>query len=120
MSRAPGTAIIRGIPLVIAGVLVAGCSQIAAYAPVSGGPRSTVEIAIGDVLAAQTVPVLVRPECAKAEAGFLCEGSTTDGLPIVATSTGSAPFMLRITVGDAVIFDGDAQDAIDASMQVAP
>lgn len=97
---------------------VAGCSQISAYAPVSGGPQATVEVAVGDVLAASAVPVLVRPECRRVEAGFACTGSTLDGTPIAATATGSAPFMLRITVGDAVIFDGEAQRAIDASMRV--
>lgn len=101
----------------LAVVMVSGCSQVDAYAPVSGGPKSTVEIAVADVLAAQQVPVLVRPECELVEQAFACKGSTTAGQPIVATSTATAPFMLTLTVGDTVIFDGDAQDAINDAMR---
>lgn len=106
--------------LAVLAFLTSACSQIAAYAPVSGGPKATVETAIGDVLAAQSVPVLVRPDCAKLATSFECEGSTLGGDKILATSTAVAPFMLIITVGENVIYDGDAQDAINDAMRVAP
>jgi hypothetical protein len=101
-------------------LLAAGCSQIDAYAPVSGGPKATVETAIGNVLASRSVAVLVRPDCMKLATTFECEGSTVDGSPILATSSAVAPFMLVITVGETVIFDDDAQEAINSAMREAP
>lgn len=104
--------------VVAAALLAAGCSQIDAYAPVSGVPKATVEIAIGDVLAAQQVPVLVRPECVLVEDAFRCEGSTMSGQVIIGTATASKPFILTLTIADATIYSGDAQDAIDNAMRV--
>jgi hypothetical protein len=103
--------------LLAAALLIGGCSQIDAYAPVSGVPKSTIEIAIGDVLAAQAVPVLVRPECRLIDELYTCEGSTTTGERIFATSTSVKPFMLSLSVGEKKIYDGDAQDAINSAMR---
>jgi|688.fasta_scaffold1100337_2 hypothetical protein len=98
-------------------LIASGCSQIDAYAPVSGVPKATIEVAIGDVLAAQQIPVLVRPECQQTNETFTCEGSTTTGARILATSTSVKPFTLTLTVGDATIYSGDAQDAINEAMR---
>lgn len=115
MNRRLAAALVGAIAL-----LTTGCSQINAYAPVSGGPKATVEIAIGDVLANRQIPVLVRPECVLNADTFTCEGSTISGDPIVGTATATRPFILTLVVGETTIFDGDAQTAIDDAMRVEP
>lgn len=103
--------------LVATALIASGCSQIDAYAPVSGVSKATIEVAIGDVLSAQQVPVLVRPECEQTNDTFTCEGSTITGARILATSTSVKPFTLTLIVGDETIYSGDAQDAINEAMR---
>ena len=95
------------------------CSQVASLAPVSGGPITSVRIAVYDVLVAQEVPILVAPQCTAVTDGFSCTGTTMDGQEIVATASGVSPYALTITVGGTTIFQGNAKDVLDESAKVA-
>ncbi|MFM7145515.1 MAG: hypothetical protein ACKOW5_04180 [Actinomycetales bacterium] len=99
-------------------LVLGACSQAASLAPVSGGPITSVRIAVYDVLVEQEVSILVAPQCAPVSNGFSCKGTTTDGQEIQATADGAAPYPLTITVGGAVIFQGNAQDVLDKAAEV--
>lgn len=101
----------------LAALALAGCSQITALAPVSGGPQSTVEVAIGNLLTEQKVEVLVLPQCVKEAAEFRCTGSTVDGSVILGIAQAKAPYPLTVTIGDTELYSGDAQALIDAAME---
>ena len=107
-----------GVALAIAvpAAVLAGCSQIEALAPVGGTAITTVRIATYDVLIDQQVPILEAPVCTPSDSGFTCTGSTIDGAEIVATAQGTNPYPMTITVGGSVIFEGNAQDVLDAAV----
>ena len=107
-------ATIAAIPLALG-----ACSQAAALTPVSGGPVTSVRMAVYDVLVEQDVPILVAPQCAPAASGFTCTGKTTDGQEILATGGSSAPYPITITVGGTTIFQGNAQDVLAKAAQEA-
>ncbi len=99
----------------VAGLLLTACSQIGALTPVGGAAITSVRNATYDVLVDQQVPILVAPQCASIETGFTCTGSTTDGDAIVAEAESQAPYQLRIKVGDQIIFEGTAQQVLEAA-----
>jgi hypothetical protein len=50
------------------------------------------------------------------DTGFTCVGSTLDGAEILVTAAGTAPYDMSISVGGAVIFEGNAQAVLDAAV----
>lgn len=114
----------RRLAIVGAGVTTAvslvGCSQIDALAPVSGGPLQTVRVGMLDVLVREDVPIMVAPVCTQEPTQFTCAGSTIDGSPIEAVATLTTPYLITITVGGDVLYDGAVQSVLDEAAQVAP
>lgn len=109
------------IPVIVSAiVLTAGCSQVAALTPVGGDAITTVRNATYDVLFDQQIAVLVAPVCKPTESGFTCTGETVDGQPIVTTAAATKPFDMAISVGGTVIFEGNAQDVLNADVREAP
>ena len=110
---------LRLVALAALPIALGACSQINALAPVSGGPITSVRIAVYDVLVEQNVPILVAPQCTPATSGFTCTGKTPDGQEILATGGPTAPYPITITVGGTTIFQGNAQDVLDKAAQEA-
>lgn len=108
------------IPLVVAAALVClvltACSQVSSLTPVGGASLTSVRNATYDVLVDQQVPILVAPECTSTDSGFTCTGSTIDDEDIVAEAGAQAPYELKISVGGRVIFDGTAQEVLEAAV----
>ena len=103
------------VPVVlVAGVLLAGCSQIAAIAPVGGSHLAEVRYAAIDVLVAAEVDILTAPVCAQAPSGEVsCQGETTDGTKIAVDSPADDHTVLTVTVGDDELYSGSIMDVID-------
>lgn len=97
-------------------LLLSGCSQIDALAPVGGAAITTVRNATYDVLIDEDIEILVAPQCSVVSSGFTCEGTTVDGAPIIAEAAPEAPYELTIVVGEEVIFEGTAQDVLQAAV----
>ena len=95
---------------------LSACSQVSALTPVGGTAITSVRNATYEVLVDQKVPILEAPQCVPNDTGFTCTGSTIDGAEIVATAQGTNPYPMTITVGGAVIFEGNAQDVLDAAV----
>lgn len=121
MSRtAPRRRILAPAAALVAALALAGCSQIDALAPVSGGPLQTVRVGVLDVLVQADVPILVAPVCTQEETQFTCVGSTIDGAEIMAESTLTKPYMISVAVGSEVLYEGDVQVILDGAAQVTP
>ena len=121
MSRTAGRRpIIVPAAAIVAALALAGCSQIDALAPVSGGPLQTVRVGVLDVLVREDVPILVAPVCTQEATQFTCIGSTIDGTDIVAESTLTKPYMISVAVGSEVLYEGDVQVILDEAAQVTP
>jgi hypothetical protein len=100
--------------VLVAGVLLAGCSQVAAIAPVGGDHLAEVRYAAIDVLLDAGVEVLTAPVCAQAPSGEVsCQGETTDGLAISATSPADDQTVLTVTVGEKELYSGSIMDVLD-------
>ena len=110
---------LRLVALAALPLAIGACSQAAALTPVSGGPITSVRIAVYDVLVEQNVPILVAPQCAAAASGFTCTGKTTDGQEILATGGPAAPYPITVTIGGTTIFQGNAQDVLAKAAQEA-
>lgn len=105
--------------LAVAAALTA-CTQVAALTPVGGDSITSVRNAAYDVLVAQGVDILVAPQCTTASTGFSCTGSTMDGREIAVSATSQAPYPMTVSVGGAVIFEGNAQDVLRQAADVTP
>lgn len=106
----------RLIGVGLAALALSGCSQISALTPVGGTAITSVRNATYEVLVDQQVPILEAPQCVPSDSGFTCTGSTIDGAEIVAVAQGTDPYPMTITVGGSVIFEGNAQDVLDAAV----
>ena len=106
----------RLVAVVGAALALSACSQVSALTPVGGTAITSVRNATYDVLVDQQVPILEAPVCTPSDSGFTCTGSTVDGAEIVATAQGTNPYPMTITVGGTVIFEGNAQDVLDAAV----
>ncbi|MCF7552392.1 hypothetical protein [Pseudonocardia sp. WMMC193] len=99
-------------PLVVLVALVtAGCSQVAAVAPVGGTREALVRFAGNDVLVAQGVSILAAPVCTADAGAVTCAGTATDGTAITVSAPADGPMTVR--VGDRVLYDGPVQTVID-------
>ncbi len=101
---------------VASAMMLTACSQVASLTPVGGSSVTSVRNAANDVLIEQQVPILVAPTCSAVDSGFTCVGSTIDGAEILVTAAGTAPYDMSISVGGSVIFEGNAQDVLDAAV----
>ncbi|GAA2235219.1 hypothetical protein N1031_10105 [Herbiconiux moechotypicola] len=114
-----------------AAVALAGCTQVAALAPVGGNAVAEVRYGAIDVLLAHGVDLLEVPTCAAADddtsspaatpatpAGtggtiVTCTGSTTSGQAIEVVSSTAADAVLTVTVDGDTLFTGDLQQVLD-------
>ena len=106
----------RLLAVALATLALGGCSQISALTPVGGTAITSVRNATYEVLVDQQVAILVAPQCEPSDSGFTCTGSTLEGQAIIAVAEGTDPYPMTITVGDAVIFEGNAQDVLEAAV----
>jgi hypothetical protein len=99
-------------------VALAGCSQVAAIAPVGGERMATVRYAAIDVLVAAGAAVETAPVCTEdqSDQSVTCTGATVDGAAIGVTSTGADPTVLTVTVGSTTLYSGDIQSALEKAM----
>lgn len=93
--------------------LLAGCSQVSALAPVGGDALRMVSIATGDLLESKGIEVMVVPVCTQTAKAATCAGTTMDGLDITVTADLNSPITMIVTVGDAQVYSGQAQEIID-------
>lgn len=93
-------------------LMLAGCSQVAALAPVGGNALSEVRFAANDVLVAQGVDILEAPVCSTAGAAITCQGTTTDGQAIVVASSSADDATITVTVGSATLYSGSLQQLL--------
>lgn len=102
-----------------AALALAGCSQVAAIAPVGGGRESEVRYAAIDVLMDEGVDILTAPVCtpADAERVIRCMGETFDGEAIDVHSPGDAPDTFTLTVGARTLYSGATRDVLEAAMR---
>lgn len=108
------------VPLLAVAAL-AGCSQIAAIAPVGGNHLTEVRFATIDVLQEQGIALRDVPTCSRGDDGSVaCAGTTSAGEDVAASSPGSDPDRVTVTVSSRVIFDGSVREVIDRAAGVTP
>lgn len=104
------------VTLVAAGLVLAGCSQVAAIAPVGGERLATVRFAAIDVLTEAGTDILTAPVCTESDdATITCEGGTF-GDDIRVSSPGTAQDDLTVTVGSDTLYEGSLQAVIEKAM----
>lgn len=93
---------------------LAGCSQVAAIAPVGGSHQAEVRYAAIDVLMDAGTEVLVAPVCESEPDGTItCTGETIAGERILAVSPGSDPSVVDVSVGEDVVYSGSIMEVLD-------
>jgi hypothetical protein len=103
--------------LLVLATALAGCSQVAAIAPVGGSRLAEVRFAANDVLVVQGVEVRTAPVCAQASDDTItCAGDTLDGVAITVTSPGGSADDLEVVVGADTIFHGSLRDVLEKAM----
>ncbi|WP_248241993.1 hypothetical protein [Microbacterium kunmingense] len=109
----------RVVPVTLVALIltlaVAGCSQIAAIAPVGGDRLAEVRYAVNDILIEQEIGILIAPVCTVGsdEATVTCEGTTRDQQAVDAVSTAASPDDLVVRVGDEVVYDGSLIEVLE-------
>lgn len=96
-------------------VLLAGCSQVQALAPVGGNGLAEVRFAAIDVLLDAGVDVTVAPSCLAGPAEITCSGRAAGGEPITVNSPGSAAETMTVDVGGRRLYEGSVADVLDAA-----
>jgi outer membrane murein-binding lipoprotein Lpp len=98
-----------------ASALMTGCaSQIDGLAPVGGDARAGVATAATNVLLERKFGILQVPICTEAGDVVSCVGSLTDGQVIsVRADVGATPYLMTLTVGGAVVYEGGVQAVLD-------
>lgn len=95
-------------------LLVAGCSQVAAIAPVGGDHLAEVRYAAIDVLLDAEVDILTAPVCDQVASGEVsCTGETVDGSEITAVSPADDQTVVTVTVGDRELYSGSIMDVLN-------
>lgn len=96
---------------------VAGCSQIAAIAPVGGDHLAEVRFATNDLLVQAEVDLLTAPACTtEPDGAIMCEGETLAGEKITVESTAEDPGSLTVSVGTDVLYSGSIQKVLEKSI----
>lgn len=99
---------------------LAGCSQIAAIAPVGGDHLAEVRFAANDLLLQADVDLLTAPACTTEPDGAIaCEGETVSGEKITVHSPADDPQSLIVTVGSDTLYSGSIQKALEQSLRPA-
>lgn len=97
---------------------LAGCSQIAAIAPVGGDRLAEVRFAAGDVLVREQVEILVAPVCTQAaDLTVTCAGETLDGGAIDVAAPGTDLDTMTVTVDGASLYAGSIMDVLETAME---
>ncbi|NQX10591.1 hypothetical protein HQQ80_03005 [Microbacteriaceae bacterium VKM Ac-2855] len=108
---------VEAASVVVIALMLTGCTQVAAIAPVGGDRVSNVRYATLDVLVAEGVELLAAPDCVESDRSVTCTGSTVDGTVITATSAATTEDHLEIVVGTSTLFSGSIsaviEDAVD-------
>lgn len=100
--------------LLLVGLSLTGCSQVAAIAPVGGNHLAEVRYAAIDVLLDADVEVLTAPVCAQAPSGEVsCQGETVDGTDISVVSPADDQTVVTVTVGDDELYSGSIMKVLD-------
>ncbi len=108
----------RLLVLAASAALLAGCSQVAALAPVGGDRESGVRYAANDLLLDAGIEIMTAPVCHQAaDKAVTCEGRTADGQDIRVVSTAADQARMVLTVGSRTLYDGDIQTVLDKAMQ---
>lgn len=110
----------RFVGLLAAGalLLLTGCSQISALAPVGGDDITGLRTAAVDVLLQKKVAIKVAPTCVESSTEYRCQGTTVTGGPILVTAPTADPIIMTITVDGAQIFNGSVDDVLTAALEV--
>jgi hypothetical protein len=109
----------RVIPLLLLPLALAGCSQVAALAPVGGDDVAMVRFAAIDVLVAQGVPILAAPVCTLAATAITCTGTTTEGEQISVDSGSADDASILVKVGDRTLYSGSLDELLAEFMRPA-
>jgi hypothetical protein len=105
------------IGVLLAAVVLAGCSQVAAIAPVGGDRLAEVRFAGLDVLTSEGVDVRTAPVCAQTDdLTVTCEGDTFDDAAIRVSSPGATPDDLEVVVGADTLYSGSLQSVLEKAM----
>lgn len=107
------------LPLV-AVIALAGCSQVAAIAPVGGNHLTEVRFATIDVPQQKGIALEAVPTCTADDGAVSCTGTTAAGEAITATSPSTDPDSLTVTVESDTLFTGSVSAVIDQAAGVAP
>lgn len=100
--------------LLLAGLSLTGCSQVAAVAPVGGTRLAQVRFGTLDALVEADIEVLTAPVCTEAAAGTItCTGTALDGRAITSVSRGASPDSLKVVVDGDIIYSGSLTDLLD-------
>jgi hypothetical protein len=109
----------RALSLAALGALalaLAGCSQVAAIAPVGGGRVADVRYAANDLLVEAGIEIRTAPVCREADHVVTCAGTTLDGAPIAVESAAGDEDAMTLTVGGDTLYSGSIQDVLDRAM----
>ena len=103
--------------LVAAALLVAGCSQVSALAPVGGDRVTEVRYAANDLLVEAGTDVMTAPVCTMAsDKAVTCDGETFDHAKIHVESTAADQTTMTLTVGTTTLYNGSIQSVLDTAM----
>ena len=91
---------------------LAGCSQVAALAPVGGDRMAEVRFAAIDVLLDQGVELREAPVCTTTGDAISCLGSTSDGRAVEASILGAGE-PLTVLVDGETLYLGPLMDVLD-------
>ncbi|MCJ1706177.1 hypothetical protein [Microbacterium sp. VKM Ac-2923] len=112
---------VAAVAVMVGVVLLAGCSQVAAIAPVGGNHLTEVRFAAIDVLHERGIALETVPTCTRAEDGAIaCAGTTTDAVAVTVRSPAADPDAFTVVVGSDTVFDGSVSVVIDRAAGVAP
>jgi hypothetical protein len=100
--------------LLLAGLSLTGCSQIAAVAPVGGTRLAEVRFGTLDALVEADIDLLTAPVCTEGEAGTItCTGTAVDGRDITSVSRRTAPDQVEVVVDGDTVYSGSLTDLLD-------
>lgn len=118
--RAPGRGRAGRRALVAALLLpLAGCSQVAALAPVGGDTVTTVRIAANDVLLDRGVRILRAPVCTTETDRYQCTGTAVEGEITVVALKDTDPLVMTVKAGSETVYDGPVQQVVDSAAAVS-
>jgi len=97
----------------VAAVLLSGCSQLAALAPVGGDGLAEVRYGAIDVLLGEGIEILEAPVCAASGETVTCDGTTSAAETITVVSSTRPDALLEVRVGTRLVYSGSLQTVLD-------